>query len=64
MWPRRKILGGKEVSIAFRAKPIEKICGNCEYWRDNFDFDRLGRCPFNVNSTHYNHKCDAEEIKI
>jgi len=49
--------------VAFRAKPVEGICGNCENWDDRFDFDHYGKCKFNGNVTHYAHSCDAEESK-
>jgi len=49
--------------VAFRAKPIEGICGNCSLWRDNFEFGHYGNCKVNGNLTYYAHKCDVEEIK-
>jgi hypothetical protein len=49
--------------VAFRAKPIEGICGNCEFWKDEFGFDHMGICKFKKIVTGYAHRCDVEEKK-
>jgi hypothetical protein len=45
--------------VAFRAKPIEGICGNCELWENHFNY--VGRCKINGNLNGYAHRCDVEE---
>jgi len=51
------------VIVAFRAKPVEEICGDCELWVDKFDFDHYGDCKIHRYLTHYSHRCDAKESK-
>jgi hypothetical protein len=47
--------------VAFRVKPIEGICENCELWKEFFTFDHIGKCKVNGSNLPYNHKCDVPE---
>lgn len=50
--------------VAFRAKPIvQSICGNCECWKEYFDFGHNGLCKISGGLYKYNHKCDVPEEK-
>jgi len=49
------------VLVAFRAKPVQGICGNCELWKELYTFDHVGKCKINEKTTEYAHRCDVPE---
>jgi hypothetical protein len=47
--------------IAFVAKSVESICGNCEHWYKNFGRQSLyGTCEVDGDIQQYAHNCSCD----
>lgn len=48
------------MTLAFKARVICEICGNCIEWQEQFQYTHAGTCQVTGELLMTNHRCDAE----